>query len=51
MLQLRSETWQHSEGSTLSYSEANLTTTLSGVTDPIFVLQRIGANLEDALLF
>jgi len=30
--------------------EANLTSTLSGVTDPIFVLQRIGANVEDALL-
>ena len=27
-------------------SESNL----SGVTDPIFVLQRIGANVEDALL-
>jgi hypothetical protein len=28
----------------LPYSIPNLTTMLSGVTDPIFVLQRIGAN-------
>lgn len=35
---------KHSDGSTLSYSGPNLTTMLSGVTDPIFVLQRIDAN-------
>jgi hypothetical protein len=33
-----------SDGSTLPYSGPNLTTMLSGVTDPIFVLQRIDAN-------
>ena len=31
-----------SDGLTLSYSEPNLTTMLSGVTDPLFVLQRVG---------
>ena len=41
---------KHSDGSTLPYSGPNLTTMLSGVTDPIFVLQRIGANGEDTLL-
>jgi hypothetical protein len=35
---------KHSDGSTLSYSGPNLTTMLSGVTDPIFVLQRVDAN-------
>ena len=35
---------KHSDGSTLPYSEPNLTTMLSGVTDPIFVLQRISTN-------
>jgi hypothetical protein len=35
---------KHSDGSTLPYSGPNLTTMLSGVTDPIFVLQRIDAN-------
>lgn len=35
---------KHSDGSTLSYSGPNLTTMLTGVTDPIFVLQRIDAN-------
>lgn len=35
---------KHSDGSTLPYSGHNLTTMLSGVTDPIFVLQRIDAN-------
>jgi hypothetical protein len=48
--QPRSQTWQHSDRSTLPYSDANLTAALSGVTDPIIVLQRIGANVEDALL-
>ena len=33
---------KHSDGSTLPYSVANLTTMLSGVTDPIFVLQEVG---------
>jgi hypothetical protein len=32
------------DGSTLSYSEANLTTMLSGVTNPIYVLKRIDNN-------
>jgi hypothetical protein len=35
---------KHSEGSTPPYSVPNLTMMLSGVTDPIFVLQRIGTN-------
>jgi hypothetical protein len=35
---------KHSDGSTLPYSEANLTTMLSGVIDPIFVLQQIDAD-------
>ena len=35
---------KNSDGSTLPYSGPNLTTMLSGVTDPIFVLQRIDAN-------
>jgi hypothetical protein len=35
---------KHSDGSTLPYSEANLTTMLSGETDQVFVLQRIDAN-------
>ena len=35
---------KHSDGSTLPYSGPNLTTMLSGVTDPIYVLQRINAN-------
>jgi hypothetical protein len=35
---------KHSDGSTLPYSGANLTTMLSGVTDPIFVLKRIDNN-------
>jgi hypothetical protein len=35
---------KHSDGSTLSYSGPNLTTMLSGVTDPIFVLKRIDNN-------
>lgn len=34
---------KHSDGSTLPYSGPNLTTMLSGVTDPLFVLQRIDA--------
>jgi hypothetical protein len=32
------------DGITLPYSGPNLTTMLSGVTDPTFVLQRIDAN-------
>jgi hypothetical protein len=32
---------RHSDGSTLPYSGPNLTTMLSGVTDPVFVLRRI----------
>ena len=35
---------KHSDGNTLPYSGPNLTTMLSGVTDPIFVLKRISAN-------
>ena len=35
---------KHSDGSTLPYSGPNLTSILSGVTDPLFVLQRIDAN-------
>ena len=35
---------KHSDGTTLPYSIPNLTTMLSGVTDPIFVLQRISAS-------
>jgi hypothetical protein len=35
---------KHSDGSTLPYSGPNLTTMLSGVTDPIFVLKRIDNN-------
>ncbi|MGB7556991.1 MAG: hypothetical protein WBM37_00595 [Nitrososphaeraceae archaeon] len=35
---------KHSDGSTLPYSGPNLTTMLSGVTDPIYVLQRINAK-------
>ena len=33
---------KHSDGSTLPYSGPNLTTMLSGVTDPIFVIQKVG---------
>ena len=33
---------RRSDGSTLPYSGPNLTTMLSGVSDPLFVLQRIG---------
>ena len=35
---------KHSDGSTLPYSGANLTTMLTGVIDPIFVLKRIDNN-------
>ncbi|MGB7557701.1 MAG: hypothetical protein WBM37_04215 [Nitrososphaeraceae archaeon] len=35
---------KHSDGSTLPYSGPNLTTMLSGVTDPVFVLKRIDNN-------
>jgi hypothetical protein len=35
---------KHIDGTTLPYSGANLTTMLSGVTNPIFVLQRVDAN-------
>ena len=31
-----------SDGLTLSYSAPNLTTMLGGVTDPLFVIQKIG---------
>jgi hypothetical protein len=31
-----------SDGLTLAYSGPNLTTMLSGVTDPLFVLQKVG---------
>ena len=31
-----------SDGLTLTYSAPNLTTMLSGVTDPLFVLQKVG---------
>ena len=31
---------KHSDGSTLPYSGPNLTTMLSGVTDPLFVIQK-----------
>lgn len=41
----RSQTLKkHIDGSTLPYSDPNLTTVLSGVTDPIFVLQQIDAS-------
>ena len=33
---------KHSDGSTLPYSGPNLTTMLSGVTDPLFVIQKVG---------
>jgi hypothetical protein len=35
---------KHSDGSILPYSGPNLTTMLSGVTDPVFVLKRIDNN-------
>ena len=35
---------KHSDGTTRPYSIPNLTTMLSGVTDPIFVLRRINAS-------
>jgi hypothetical protein len=35
---------KHIDGSTLPYSEANLTTMLSGVTNPVYVLKRIDNN-------
>ena len=35
---------KHSDGSALPYSGPNLTTMLSGVTDPVFVLKRIDNN-------
>jgi hypothetical protein len=31
-----------SDGTTLPYSGPNLTTILSGVTDPLFVIQKVG---------
>jgi hypothetical protein len=37
---------KHSDGSELPYSAPNLTTLLSGVTDPIFVLRRVGYPLH-----
>jgi hypothetical protein len=33
---------KHSDGTELPYSGPNLTTMLSGVTDPIFVLRKVG---------
>jgi hypothetical protein len=35
---------KHTDGSTLAYSAPNLTTMLSGVTNPIFVLKKIHSN-------
>jgi hypothetical protein len=35
---------KHIDGSTLPYSKANLTTPLSGVTNPIYVLKRVDNN-------
>lgn len=35
---------KHIDGSTLPYSEANLTTMLSGVTNPVYILKRIDNN-------
>jgi hypothetical protein len=35
---------KHIDGSTLPYSEPNLTTMLSGVTNPIYVLKRVDNN-------
>lgn len=35
---------KHIDGSTLPYSVANVTTVLSGVTNPIYVLKRIDNN-------
>jgi hypothetical protein len=35
---------KHIDGSTLPYSESNLTTMLSGVTNPIYALKRIDNN-------
>jgi hypothetical protein len=35
---------RHKDGTTLPYSGPNLTTLLSGVTNPIFVLRRISSN-------
>lgn len=35
---------KHIDGSTAAYSVPNLTTMLSGVTNPIFVLKRVGTN-------
>jgi hypothetical protein len=41
---------KHSDGLVLPYSKENLTTMLSGLSDPIFVLQRIDANNNPYLL-
>ena len=35
---------RHSDGLTLAYSGPNLTTMLTGITDPLFVLKRIDNN-------
>ena len=35
---------KHIDGTTLPYSGPNLTTLLSGVTNPIFVLKKIASN-------
>ena len=35
---------KHSDGTTLPYSIPNLTTMVAGVTDPVFVLQRVNAS-------
>lgn len=35
---------RHSDGTTLPYSDANLNTMLTGVTDPLYVLKRVDNN-------
>jgi hypothetical protein len=41
---------RRSDGLTLAYSAPNLTTILTGVTDPLFVLKRIETRLSLPLL-
>jgi hypothetical protein len=35
---------RHSDGTTLSFSVANVTTIISGVSDPLYVLKRVDNN-------
>ena len=40
---------KHIDGSTLPYSVPNLTTMLSGVTNPVYVLKRIDTTIRSTM--